>query len=103
MCADGDLGEFNRAQRAVFNWHETLPLMLVELLLIAAACGPVAVILAGFIACGRVVFAFGYTRGVDGRILGYVLASGAQESLNVLMLILAVRGLMLDPGVKGMA
>mmetsp|Transcript_51834 Transcript_51834/g.93057 ORF Transcript_51834/g.93057 Transcript_51834/m.93057 type:complete len:213 (+) Transcript_51834:49-687(+) len=91
MASDGALGEFNRAQRAVFNWHESLPVTLMELLLVAFSCGPVSVVMALVIVVGRSTFARGYTKGLAGRLPGFIVAVSGEWACHLLLVILAIR------------
>eukprot|EP00746_Dinoflagellata_sp_MGD_P135484 gnl/MRDRNA2_/MRDRNA2_69518_c0_seq1.p1 gnl/MRDRNA2_/MRDRNA2_69518_c0~~gnl/MRDRNA2_/MRDRNA2_69518_c0_seq1.p1 ORF type:complete len:205 (-),score=35.23 gnl/MRDRNA2_/MRDRNA2_69518_c0_seq1:199-813(-) len=94
MSSDGPLGEFNRAQRAAFNWQENLPVTLAELMLIAAGVGRMALVFAVIISLGRVAFALGYTSAVSGRIPGFALSMLGETSAHILVFILGIRALL---------
>ena len=89
MANAGPQGRFNRAQRAVFNYDEALPLFLSGLLL-NALLGPAALILAVLNASGRRAFARAYTDSLEGRGGGFVRAVAPAHVSAALNLLIAV-------------
>ena len=89
MANAGPQGRFNRAQRAVFNYDEALPLFLSGLLL-NALLGPAALILAVLNASGRRAFARAYTDSLEGRGGGFVRAVAPEHVSAALNLLIAV-------------
>jgi hypothetical protein len=88
MANAGPQGRFNRAQRAVFNYDEALPLFLSGLLL-NALLGPAALILAVLNASGRRAFARAYTDSLEGRGGGFVRAVAPEHVSAALNLVIA--------------
>lgn len=74
MATTGTAGRFNRAQRAAFNADESLPVFLVSLVLVAAVCGPAAVVTALITLYGRVNFAEAYKEDQDKRSSGFMIS-----------------------------
>ena len=88
MANAGPQGRFNRAQRAVFNYDEALPLFLSGLLL-NALLGPAAFFLAVLNASGRRAFARAYTDSLEGRGGGFVRAVAPEHVSAALNLVIA--------------
>jgi hypothetical protein len=83
---NSNLGKFNRAQRAVFNYYEYLPGIFAS-----AYCAgsvfpfPTFVLLCG-IAVFRVIFSLGYASTAKGRTVGFVGSMQFQNALDGLHL-----------------
>ena len=92
MTAAGPLGRFNRAQRALFNWHEVAMLQLVEFMLLAMILPEPTLALAIVLVVGRVWMASGYTEGVQGRVSGFVLATYADYAVVFSLVVMMCRG-----------
>jgi hypothetical protein len=93
METEGVLGDFNRAQRALMNYHEIFP--TTALLYVAASfvfpfeafwCATVW-------AVSRVMMAYGYKGSVNGRMLGSVIGVVAQGVLQGMVLIVSYKAL----------
>ncbi|GMI04684.1 hypothetical protein TrRE_jg2766 [Triparma retinervis] len=93
MAYEGAEGRFNRAQRAGYNWQETICQEYVQLFLCCACIGYYAVAFAGMQAVGYVLMARGYTEATHKRILGVLIASIGRYATLVMVIGLIVKGL----------
>lgn len=93
METEGTIGRFNRAQRAVQNNVEIMPLIVANFFLAAYVFPfPAFVALAWFGVC-RVVYAYGYTLAPKSRMSGTMLAMFGQQTLEGLVLLAGVKAL----------
>jgi hypothetical protein len=93
MATTGAAGRFNRAQRAVFNMDETLPLVLANTFLAGAIFGPVVAGLAFLVAYGRVKFGKGYKVSNAGRGKGLLIAFLTEAWIEGLVVLCTVKAL----------
>eukprot|EP01001_Neometanema_parovale_P010180 NODE_6410_length_849_cov_227.236915_g6174_i0.p1 GENE.NODE_6410_length_849_cov_227.236915_g6174_i0~~NODE_6410_length_849_cov_227.236915_g6174_i0.p1 ORF type:complete len:212 (-),score=50.29 NODE_6410_length_849_cov_227.236915_g6174_i0:155-790(-) len=75
MENEGILGQFNRAQRAVQNYNEVLPMVVLSFLLAGLVFPKPVCCLASLFALARLFGAIGYTRDVEGRMGGNMLGT----------------------------
>merc|ERR1719343_39120 len=75
MDYSGDNGKFNRAQRAIQNYNETFPHVLVCLVLTGFVYPKEVMIIAGIYSLTRLTYAVGYTSSADGRLGGFVISN----------------------------
>lgn len=75
MASTGPAGRFNRAQRASLNHDETLPVFLVNLVLVACVYGPLAVVIAATNLYARKKFADAYKADLSQRGAGFFLSA----------------------------
>jgi uncharacterized membrane protein YecN with MAPEG domain len=89
MVREGAGGTFNRAQRALFNTQETLPVFLAHLLLASTLAPRMVFFFTVITAIGRIWFAAGYSASVAGRQAGFAVATvfGQNSLLGFVMLI----------------
>jgi len=90
MVNTGPQGRFNRAQRGVFNLDESLPLVLVNVLLAGSVFGPVVACLCLLIAYGRVIFAAKYRNAAKERGAGFGLTMIGEKWIEGLVLLSAI-------------
>lgn len=93
MATTGPQGRFNRAQRAVFNTDELLPLLLAQVVLVGAVFGPIVLGLVLLIACGRITFGFKYKEDLKARVAGFLPSVIGEQWLTGLCLLCAIKGL----------
>eukprot|EP00928_Gymnodinium_smaydae_P088332 TRINITY_DN72439_c0_g1_i1.p1 TRINITY_DN72439_c0_g1~~TRINITY_DN72439_c0_g1_i1.p1 ORF type:complete len:217 (-),score=40.46 TRINITY_DN72439_c0_g1_i1:111-761(-) len=94
MEKEGDIGRFNRAQRALQNLFEQLPLFLVYLLAAGFVFPFPAFVLACFFMTMRIVSAVGYTTAPAGRMAGNMLGGLGMEALQGLVLLAGAKAIM---------
>jgi uncharacterized membrane protein YecN with MAPEG domain len=75
METDGAIGRFNRAQRALQNYNENVPLFMLMFVLAGYVCPFPAFLSACTFSAGRVFSAIGYTSATDSRIPGTLLGA----------------------------
>ena len=93
METEGVIGRFNRAQRAWMNYGEQFP-MLALLYVAAGFVLPIdSFVVVMVFACARIVAAFGYVQGADGRRLGTVISVLSLSVLQGMVLIAAIKAL----------
>ena len=85
MNNDGVEGEFNRAQRAIYNWHETMLVEIVSLLLCAVLLQFFMIIWAMTTGFGYHAFGSGYTKGVALRYPGAVMTTVSKYAVLILV------------------
>mmetsp|Transcript_22979 Transcript_22979/g.48860 ORF Transcript_22979/g.48860 Transcript_22979/m.48860 type:complete len:218 (+) Transcript_22979:88-741(+) len=94
MEKEGDLGRFNRAQRALQNLFEQLPMFIAY----CAAAGFVfpfpSFVLTCYFMVMRAVSAVGYTSRPGGRMAGNMLGGIGMETLQGLVLVAGVKAIM---------
>jgi hypothetical protein len=95
LIMEGDLGRFNRAQRAIMNWRETRDLDLGAALLLTVALSYFVLIPVLVQLVGRVVMAKGYREATSKRDKGFVLAAVGGYTCYVLLLVFAIRAIAL--------
>jgi len=94
MESEGDLGRFNRAQRAYMNYLESAPLFFVYVLL-AGFVFPFPTFVTGFYyAVMRIVAAVGYTQEPKGRMAGNMLGNLGSGVLEGMVIIAGVKAVM---------
>lgn len=93
MAEEGPQGRFNRAQRGVFNFDESLPFLLVNIILAGFVFGPVVAGLALFVGCARVLLGFKYKESTQDRVGGFMLAVIGEKWLEGLVLLCAIKGI----------
>mmetsp|Transcript_116130 Transcript_116130/g.335394 ORF Transcript_116130/g.335394 Transcript_116130/m.335394 type:complete len:225 (-) Transcript_116130:132-806(-) len=94
METEGKFGEFNRAQRALANLEEYLPIFLTEVLLVGFIYPVLVCALTVIFGCARLKGAFGYTRGAKERMVGNMigfLMNGLLDGLVVFIGVVAIR------------
>eukprot|EP00656_Telonema_subtile_P008232 TRINITY_DN13855_c0_g1_i3.p1 TRINITY_DN13855_c0_g1~~TRINITY_DN13855_c0_g1_i3.p1 ORF type:complete len:256 (+),score=58.64 TRINITY_DN13855_c0_g1_i3:168-935(+) len=94
MDNTGAAGRFNRAQRAAANMDESIAVYLSGLLLVAAVFGPVALLLAGANAFGRVKFAHAYKADHRQRLAGFTPSMLSEQVSASLVGLVAVKGVL---------
>jgi len=87
MDTEGANGSFNRAQRALQNYHETFPLFAVMFLLAAFVCPFPAFVCACVYSAAKVLAALGYTSAAEGRIPGTMISLLANTVLESIVLL----------------
>lgn len=97
MVNTGDLGRWNRAQRACYNTDESLPVFLSGLVLVAIVYGPVAFGLAALNAYGRVTFARLYTESQASREVGFLPAVISEHLSAALLMVAAINSFATAP------
>jgi hypothetical protein len=93
MAFEGAEGKFNRAQRAGYNWQETICQEYVQLFLVSLCVGYYTIVFAGVQALGYVLMARGYTEATHKRLLGILIASIGRILTFVMVVALLVKGL----------
>uniref|UniRef100_A0A0G4H646 Uncharacterized protein n=1 Tax=Chromera velia CCMP2878 TaxID=1169474 RepID=A0A0G4H646_9ALVE len=71
MANTGEAGRFNRAQRAVYNFDESVPTFIVFQMMVAAIFGPLALLIGLLHMYGRFTFANLYKQDKDSRSSGF--------------------------------
>jgi uncharacterized membrane protein YecN with MAPEG domain len=93
METEGDFGRFNRAQRALQNYLEQLPIVLA-LFVAAGFVFPFPSFVVIIVFClMRIMSAIGYTAQSSGRMNGNMLAALGVEVLQGFILIAGVKAL----------
>jgi len=93
METEGAIGEFNRAQRALQNYNESAPLLLLMFVL-AGYVAPFAVFLCTCTySAGRVINAIGYTSAADSRIPGTLIGALASNAIDSVVLVAGLSAL----------
>lgn len=92
---EGVLGRFNRAQRAVQNYHETYPQMVLYIVLAGFVYPFEVMIVSAVFALVRVMSAIGYTQVRDGRLPGYMLSLVTVSVLEVVVVVSGYRSIMM--------
>jgi len=88
---EGDLGRFNRSQRAVQNYQEYLPGVLVTAVMAGYVFPfPVFILTLVYVA-SRMVMAVRYTESSDGRKAGFILSLLVSLMLDGLLLLVAYK------------
>merc|ERR1712183_234604 len=93
METEGDLGRFNRAQRALQNVGEQIPMVLANFLAAAFVYPFPSFVLICLFMSLRAVGAFGYTSSAKSRMGGNMLGGLCFEMLQGLVLIAGVKAL----------
>jgi len=93
MASDGAAGRFNRAQRAVFNTDETLPLFVAETLLAGSVFGPITLAMLLLVICGRCRFSCLYRGSAEARGAGFVPALVGELWMSGLLWVCAIQGI----------
>ena len=88
---DGVEGQFNRAQRAIYNWQETSDQELVHILLCAVLLNYYMFIWAVTTGIGYVVFANGYTEATVKRYAGVAMATISRYAVLVMLVLLTIK------------
>jgi len=88
---DQAFGRFNRAQRAIANYLETFPQVVLYTLLAGFMYPKEVMILAILLILSRLVSAIGYTKSADRRITGFMLANLTVGVLEGLVIIISAR------------
>jgi len=90
METEGDIGKFNRAQRALQNYNEIFPMFVLMFVLAAFVCPFAAFMCACVFAAARAIQAVGYTKETDGRIPGTMLGLLATTVLEAIVLLAGI-------------
>lgn len=93
MSTKGAKGRFNRAQRALFNMDETLPLFCTGIFGASLALGPVALIPALINAYGRITMANKYKESAQARQAGFMPCMVGEFWTAGLVFLCAMKGL----------
>ena len=93
MANTGRQGEFNRAQRGVFNTDEAMPMFLVSTVLAGAVFGPVILGVVGIAVYGRIQFALLYTADQNKRGAGFMPAMIGEQWAVGLVLFAAIKAI----------
>ena len=92
MATDGAYGRFNRAQRAIFNMDEGLPLFLANTLLVAPILGPVACgVVVPLYAYGRITLGYAYEECCRDRIKGFLFSMIAEHAMAAMVGLIALK------------
>jgi len=94
MDCDGDNGRFNRAQRAVQNYNETFPQVLIYIAFAGFVYPKEVMILTGVYSTARFISAVGYTSSTGGRLGGFISSNLVVHSLESLVGMIAYKLLM---------
>ena len=93
---EGDLGRFNRAQRAVQNYLEYVPALGLYVVLAGYVFPrPVCVCTALYIVC-RILMAVQYAQSATGRQKGFMLSQLSASVIEGLLLICAGKALQIE-------
>ena len=93
MVTTGEVGRFNRAQRACYNTDESMSVFLTGLLLGAFMFGPFATLLAVVNLYGRCRFADLYTHSVKARGAGFLPSVVSEHVSAALVGICAIKSI----------
>jgi len=96
MDPEGAFGEFNRAQRAMANLEEILPLFLAEMAFVGFVFPLLTTAFVVLFSLARFAAARGYTSSAKGRMSGNIssmIVAGALDGMLLLIGILAIRGM----------
>lgn len=93
MEQDGNLGAFNRAQRAWQNYHETMPTVALQYILSSFVFPFESFVCVSIWALGRCFQAAGYVQSAEGRMKGGMPGIIALNILNAMMLFIAIQTL----------
>jgi hypothetical protein len=92
MANDGVNGRFNRAQRAISNMDEGMPLFLVNTLLVAPIFGEVVCFfLLPMYTFGRITFARDYKDSLNGRFSAFWYSMVAEHGLASFVPLIAIK------------
>mmetsp|Transcript_26582 Transcript_26582/g.32202 ORF Transcript_26582/g.32202 Transcript_26582/m.32202 type:complete len:215 (-) Transcript_26582:209-853(-) len=94
MENDGALGKFNRAQRALMNYHENFPTVALQYVVASFVFPKEAFACILVWAVATCISADGYANGVDGRMGGVVPRILSMNTLSGMLLFVAVKILM---------
>lgn len=96
MANDGVNGRFNRAQRAINNMDESLPIFLVNALLVAPIFGKIVcfffIPMYGY---GRISFGRDYKDSLNGRLKGFLFSMIAEHGMASFVALIAIKVTML--------
>ena len=93
MVSDGKEGEFNRAQRAVFNFQENHDQSLFQLVLVAIVLPEIAFVYSILIGICFIWFSIGYSKSTSGRVPGFVSGVILRYSILLFMVGIIVKSL----------
>lgn len=93
MATAGDAGRFNRAQRAVYNTDEGLPLFITGAIITGSILPHVVLAIACIYAYGRITFANTYKASLNARGMGFMLGATAETFVCGLAQLCAIKGL----------
>lgn len=85
MDTEGDNGKFNRAQRAVANYNETLPQTILYIVFGGFIYPKEVMILTGIYSTSRFVSAVGYTSAPNGRMGGFMISNLTTVALEFIV------------------
>lgn len=94
MEGEGQLGRFNRAQRAYMNLLEQLPMALVQFMLAGFVFPFQSFCMAAVFSCCRVLAAVGYISSPDARMAGNLLGSLTVAAMEGCVLLAGVKAIM---------
>merc|ERR1712039_206226 len=97
MEKEGELGRFNRAQRALMNLYEVLPIFLLLFVLAGFVFPFPCFVVACYFMTMRAISAFGYTAKPAGRMAGTMLGNLGLETLQGLVLVSGIKAIMRTP------
>jgi len=92
MANTGAVGRFNRAQRAVFNTDESMPLFLMNTVLASGVFGPVILVPLLLYCYGRLTFAVKYKNSLKERGAGFLPSMIGEKWIEGLTLFSAIKG-----------
>ena len=93
MENDGVHGSFNRAQRALQNYNETFPSVIIQFIAASLVFPFEAFVCIIIWQLGSTYSAVGYKNDVDGRMKGRIPGYFAMSTLNGMLLIIAYKAL----------
>jgi uncharacterized MAPEG superfamily protein len=91
METEGEIGAFNRAQRALQNFGETFPLFVIMYLLASFVFPFYAFVVCCCYMAAKAIMAVGYTSSADGRMGGTMLSLVANCILEGMVLMVGVK------------
>jgi len=91
MENDGAEGEFNRAQRSIYNWQESKDQQILHLVLCSVLLQYFMIIYAFTTGFGYIIFSRGYTQATVKRYSGVVLVITSRISVFILLCLLSVK------------
>lgn len=95
MEQDGVIGQFNRAQRALMNQMEALPLFLFSFVLAGFVCPKQTFVVGTIWMILRVVYAVGYTRSASSRVAGGMLSNLLLAILDGFVIVAGIQAIVI--------
>lgn len=94
MELEGDLGRFNRAQRALQNYIEGLPIFLAFAVFVGFVFPFPAFVLIVLFMASKTAYAVGYTKDAKSRMKGGMISMICSEVLQGLLLVAGVKAIL---------